>query len=36
MSIPEAEDNIDYQRMIAEVEAGTSTIEDGRTVVRFE
>ena len=36
MNIPEAEDNMDYQRMMAEVEAGTSTIEDGRTVVRFE
>ena len=35
-SIPEAEDNKDYQNMMAEVEAGTSTIEDGRTVVRFE
>ena len=36
MSIPESEDNIDYQRMMEEVEAGTSTIEEGRTVVRFE
>ena len=35
-SIPEAEDIKDYQNMMAEVEAGTSTIEDGRTVVRFE
>jgi len=36
MSIPEAEDNTEYQKMMAEVAAGTSTIEDGRTVVRFE
>jgi len=35
-SIPESEDNTDYLRMIAEVAAGTSTIEDGDTTVRFE
>ena len=28
MCIPEAEDNIDYDRMMEEVEAGTSTIEE--------
>jgi len=26
--IPEAEDNMDYARMLEEVEAGTSTIEE--------
>ncbi|SVC85908.1 uncharacterized protein METZ01_LOCUS338762 [marine metagenome] len=36
MSIPESEDNLDYRKMMEEVAAGTSTIEDGRTVVRFE
>ena len=35
-SIPEDADNTDYARMMEEVAAGTSTIEDGRTVVRFE
>jgi len=28
MCIPEAEDNMDYARMMEEVEAGTSTIEE--------
>ena len=28
VSIPEAEDNSDYARMLAEVEAGTSTVEE--------
>ena len=28
MCIPEAEDNTDYARMLDEVEAGTSTIEE--------
>jgi hypothetical protein len=28
MSWPEAEDNMDYARMMEEVEAGTSTIEE--------
>ena len=28
MCIPEAEDNTDYARMMEEVEAGTSTIEE--------
>lgn len=34
--IPESDDNADYLRMIAEVEAGTSTIESGPTIVMFE
>ena len=28
MCIPEADDNMDYARMMEEVEAGTSTIEE--------
>ena len=28
MCIPEAEDNMDYARMMEEVDAGTSTIEE--------
>jgi len=28
MCIPEADDNMDYVRMMEEVEAGTSTIEE--------
>jgi len=28
MSIPEAPDNMDYARLLEEVEAGTSTIEE--------
>ena len=34
--IPESADNSDYVRMMAEVDAGTSTIEEGNTIVRFE